>query len=244
MGYPIKDLTGQRFGRLVVVESTDKRSGRSVVWECLCDCGNECSVAGYNLTRNNTRSCGCLHSELLAERTAKGLTGQRFGRLVAVESTDERSSDGNVIWLCRCDCGNECKVVGRSLTRNNTRSCGCLWRETRAAMIGPKAPAWNPGLSDKERKANRNYLEYKEWRTAVYERDNYTCQYCGDSTGGNLNAHHIEDYSNNPDLRTTLSNGITLCKKHHCDFHHQYGRGNNTRKQLEEWINNREINND
>jgi len=103
------------------------------------------------------------------------------------------------------------------------------------------SPHWNPNLTDEERQIRRNYPEYAEWRTEVYKRDNYICQICF-KRGGNINAHHIESYRNNPDLRTELSNGITMCEEHHKDFHHQYGRGNNTKQQLIEFIKNKEEN--
>lgn len=60
--------------------------------------------------------------------------------------------------------------------------------------------------------------EYKEWRKAVYERDDYTCQKCG-KKGGNLNAHHIKAYAEYPDLRIELDNGITLCEECHKKEH-------------------------
>ena len=58
-----KDLTGARFGRLVVL-SLDGRKHRHLQWRCLCDCGNEVVVDGSNLVRK-TRSCGCLAREKL-----------------------------------------------------------------------------------------------------------------------------------------------------------------------------------
>lgn len=94
---------------------------------------------------------------------------------------------------------------------------------------------YNHNITDEERQVGRNYPEYKEWRQVVYKRDSYICQICG-KEGGNLNAHHLEGYTDNPELRTTLSNGITLCEKCHKDFHHQYGRGNNTGDQMEEFL--------
>lgn len=68
------------------------------------------------------------------------LTGQRFGRLVAirmVKQTDtEMMLSGNCThWLCKCDCGNEAIVRGDSLRRGATRSCGCLRRETSSKMM-------------------------------------------------------------------------------------------------------------
>jgi predicted restriction endonuclease len=56
----------------------------------------------------------------------------------------------------------------------------------------------------------RNRIEYKEWRKAVFERDNYTCQFCG-KHGGSLQADHIKPFALFPDLRLELSNGRTLC---------------------------------
>lgn len=65
------DLTGQRFGRLVV-QRLDHYNDRHVsYWECLCDCGKTHIVCGTSLTRGSTRSCGCLHDEKAKERATK-----------------------------------------------------------------------------------------------------------------------------------------------------------------------------
>lgn len=62
----IFDLTGQRFGRLTVTEKTDKRNSQGrVMWRCRCDCGKEVLVNTSNLRRGDTRSCGCLHKEMI-----------------------------------------------------------------------------------------------------------------------------------------------------------------------------------
>lgn len=60
----------------------------------------------------------------------------------------------------------------------------------------------------------RNSQEYREWRAAVYERDHYTCQNCG-QVGGTLNAHHIKSFARHPELRLDVNNGVTLCKSCH-----------------------------
>lgn len=65
----IIDLLGQKFGRLLVVRKTDQRIGHSVVWECLCDCGNRKLVASTNLRRGTTKSCRCLARDRM--RTAR-----------------------------------------------------------------------------------------------------------------------------------------------------------------------------
>jgi hypothetical protein len=56
---PKFDLTGMRFGRLVVLGATGERGHRGWVWRCLCDCGNESLVITTKLRRGTTRSCGC-----------------------------------------------------------------------------------------------------------------------------------------------------------------------------------------
>lgn len=64
MGRKPIDLTGQRFGRLVVLEIAGVDSNRNAMWRCQCDCGNVTVVAGRNLRRGDTHSCGCYGHEL------------------------------------------------------------------------------------------------------------------------------------------------------------------------------------
>ena len=57
-----KNITNQRFGKLVALNPTDERKHGSIVWKCQCDCGNIHYVNTENLLNGNTQSCGCLHS--------------------------------------------------------------------------------------------------------------------------------------------------------------------------------------
>lgn len=61
-GQKIKNLIGQRFGKLVVVEEDGKHSDNFYYWKCKCDCGNEIIVRGNNLKTGTTQSCGCIKS--------------------------------------------------------------------------------------------------------------------------------------------------------------------------------------
>ena len=72
--------------------------------------------------------------------------------------------------------------------------------------------------TEKRFKDRRNSQQYKNWRTSVFERDEYTCQRCN-QVGGELNAHHIKPYKKYKELRLDLDNGITLCKKCHIKIH-------------------------
>ncbi len=122
------DLTGRRFGRLTVVERSENR-GKYVAWKCLCDCGNEKIATAYSLIRGTTLSCGCLQKEntikMNKERKSyKDLTGKKFGRLTVLKYA------GSSKWECKCECGNTKIIRGDSLRSGNTKSCGCLYRET------------------------------------------------------------------------------------------------------------------
>lgn len=58
-----ENLIGQKFGKLLVLEETEERVNKNIVWKCQCDCGNICKVYTSMLTLNKTKSCGCLKSQ-------------------------------------------------------------------------------------------------------------------------------------------------------------------------------------
>lgn len=68
----------------------------------------------------------------------------------------------------------------------------------------------------------RDTQAYRDWRISVFKRDKYTCQHCG-KRGGKIHAHHIKRYRDNPELRTDLGNGITLCGRCHRELHRLEG---------------------
>lgn len=93
--------------------------------------------------------------------------------------------------------------------------------ETRKKISDAKRGAhhhwWKGGVTKKnytERKVFMNTYEYKQWREAVYKRDNWTCVECA-VRGQNLEADHIKPYALFPELRLEVGNGRTLCKKCH-----------------------------
>lgn len=82
------------------------------------------------------------------------------------------------------------------------------------ALKGEKSPHWKGGKKSFH-EALRRTLEYKLWRESVFKRDNYTCVWCGDNRGGNLEADHIKPFSAFPELRFAIDNGRTLCHQCH-----------------------------
>lgn len=126
----IKDLTGQRFGKLVARKRVVNHD-KSVSWLCDCDCGGDTSVLMSNLGRV-TNSCGCLYSESARKRgmdSVVDLTGKIYGRLTVLGLSDTRIRDV-VTWTCKCICGNLKDVTTAILNDGGCKSCGCLVSDT------------------------------------------------------------------------------------------------------------------
>lgn len=124
-----KNLQGQKFNRLTVLNSTNIRKHGEMVWKCLCDCGNISYATTHGLKIGDNQSCGCLKKELekqWVDLSKLNLTGQKFGKLTVLKPTERRTKQQTQIWECQCDCGNICYVSSRHLTSHNTKSCGCL----------------------------------------------------------------------------------------------------------------------
>ena len=181
------------------------------------------------------------------EMRVKDFTGLKYGRLTVIEFTGKRAKNGHKIWRCKCDCGNICDVQSSNLTSGNTLSCGCVQRERSSQNLshlllvelrGEKHPRWRKDLTDEERILNRNTPQNREFREAVYKRDNYICQCCGYDKGKCLNAHHKNSWNTHKDLRYDINNGTTLCDKCHRLFHKIYGYNDNTETQFGEFIAN------
>lgn len=122
-----KDLTGQRFGRLIVKELSlnNKYKSFGAHWICQCDCGNTTTVFSSDLLSGKTQSCGCYRNEQISlRRTSKINIGDRFNKLTVIGY--EGNTNGCSYWKCKCDCGNEIIVKGYLLTGGHYQSCGCL----------------------------------------------------------------------------------------------------------------------
>jgi hypothetical protein len=121
-----KDLTGQTFGRLMVIKRVKNRK-KTTMWLCQCFCGKQIVVASGHLKNGHTQSCGCYREEKSKE--IENLVGQPFGYLKVVKRVENYKSpkgEERVKWLCNCQCGNKVEVNANSLKRGYTKSCGCL----------------------------------------------------------------------------------------------------------------------
>ena len=121
-----KTLIGKRFGKLTVVEKTDKKYSWYTVYKCKCDCGNFIDVSlrqiGYG-----TLSCGCTKF--------KDLTGIQFGSLTLLEKTDKKYYH-YAIWKCRCECGAIIETPIHGISYNRIICKHCLDSEKQCKCYG------------------------------------------------------------------------------------------------------------
>ena len=138
--YSVKtdEMVGKTFGLLTVLQRAPKKEtkNRCHRYICECVCGNIVEVNGGALRSGHTTSCGCKRKIVAAERV-NDLTGQRFGKLVVIQKSENISADRHTLWVCKCDCGNIKEVPSNALVCGDTKSCGCLksWKELEIAKI-------------------------------------------------------------------------------------------------------------
>lgn len=124
------DLTGYIYDRWRVINFAGFNSKRKATWSCMCQCGNTRIVAAASLRSGKSKSCGCLQREVMS-KTGKNnlgkfedLTGQTFGKLTVIKF--DKRINGDILFLCQCECGNIRSIRRYSLVSYDTLSCGCL----------------------------------------------------------------------------------------------------------------------
>jgi 5-methylcytosine-specific restriction endonuclease McrA len=115
-----------------------------------------------------------------------------------------------------------CRHCGQVFARRTFRKTYCSRSSRQKGMVGPDSTRWIDGHT-LHRERNRFRAEQKRWRRAVLDRDGHSCQDCGSTE--RLAAHHLMSWKAAPDLRFTVSNGVTLCAGCH-DVRHgrRHGR--------------------
>lgn len=122
------DLTGQRFGKWLVLKEAPTRihgvrKARKRFWKCKCDCGTVREVLQYSLTNGKSTGCGC--------RKLIDLTGQQFGDWDVIKE-GPRWFDGRALrrtWECLCICGERKTITQANLCSGGSRGCGCYRNE-------------------------------------------------------------------------------------------------------------------
>lgn len=196
---------------------------QSIKYKVLCEyCDKEIYKTKSQLERSEFSFCSikCKNSFL-----AKIQIGEKHPRYSKVKT------------ICdNCGCDTYKNKAEYESHMNHYCSKECKYEHQATIYVGEKHPRYNEKLTNEDRLDTRRYKEYYIWRNEVFKRDNYTCRKCGDKRGGNLNAHHIRNYSEHSNLRTSVENGITLCEDCHKEFHIKFGYKNNNEKQIEEFM--------
>jgi len=209
----IKDLTGVRIKKLIVIELASTKPTR---WKCKCDCGSVKNIRSCNLTsKNSTGSCGCSKIGVSAKTRKNYTIGAKFNnwtvigypKLVKVKGGQEKLN-----WNCRCICGKERFVYQSSLSSGKSKSCGCINRlpgnegAKRNALMGIKNGAKNRGYSF--------HLTEKQLSFMIEQE----CFYCGpppknkskSSFGGSPYLYNGLDRLDN-NKHYTVDNVVTSC---------------------------------
>lgn len=149
-----KDMTGQQFGKLTVIEYVGTSKKGSALWKCKCECGNVIVTSRHKLMNGDARSCGCAKTQ--------DLTGKTFGRLTVIRKYG-KDARNEYIWECKCSCGNTTYVQTSRLKSGNTVSCGC-WREERKYKHGlHKSKIYRKYHDMIDRCYNKNNVNYNNY---------------------------------------------------------------------------------
>lgn len=227
------DLTGKKIGKLTILELIHRNleDKTKSIWKCRCECGNEVTRKHKGLLINKGKaSCG----KGKCNKIFEDLTGKFFGELEVI-SYEGNGSNNKALYKCKCLCGNLRIARGNNLLSGLAHYCFECAEKNRPRK--ERHWHWNSEITQDERDLGQNrelMPENTAWRTAVYQRDNYTCQITG-VKGAKLCAHHIYNWADNPDKRFDLNNGITILESLHILYHKKYGNRHTTLEQFEEF---------
>jgi len=223
----------------------------SIQIPCACNCGQYRSkygkqgrerkyINGHHWNgKHHTEESKSKQSESHIDMHCAVCGRDNDGTLISYKNFVCKECSSKMIF-CGCGCkqlhlrydkwGNERKYIHGHWTEEHKKKQSDL-------MKGSNHPNWKGGVTPAVERI-RSSLKYDQWRQDVFKRDNYTCQKCGDSRGGNLKAHHIKEFAlllekikkHSPliDLYESamlykplwdIDNGITLCEDCHKKEH-------------------------
>lgn len=168
----LNDLTGKKYGKLIVKERCFKND-KNTWWSCLCDCGNNIDVRSSSLIKGNTKSCGCLRSEI------ESIKGNRYGKLVAIRYVYTKNR--KTYWEFMCDCGKTKIIQRNTVTDGSVKSCGCLFKTRNGKSNSRKYSIWKGIIDRCYNKNNKHYYNYggrgikvcDEWKDKTYGFENF-----------------------------------------------------------------------
>ena len=197
----------------------------------ICSCGNTSLITYTNFKAGN-RCSECKRKKLISLNTKH--TTESIKTMLKeydIEIIGQyKGYHSNLEYLCN-KCGHK-GIKSLNTIVNSKYPCrNCFIK----SVSGKNSIHWKEELTNEDRYKSRSTPEDQFWKNEVKKRDNYTCQCCYEQ-GGKLHSHHIFNYADHIDSRYLLENGITLCEDCHIQYHRIYGKRNNNRKQLEEYL--------
>lgn len=159
------------------------------------------------------------------KRTAESKLKMRLARL-GVSPWNKGKKTGQKVWnkgkkglqVSWNKGGTVSQDTREKIRKTLTGTISPLRGKKRPDITGEKNSNWKGGITPINRSI-RTSMEYKWWRISVFERDNYTCVWCGARSGNGkkvvLNADHIKPFALYPELRFAIDNGRTLCTPCH-----------------------------
>lgn len=113
---------GDKYGKVEIREKTFRKKGTYYVYVGVCSCGNVLDVTSeIKRVKQPCPKCRVL---------GKDITGFKNGKLEAMSRSTEKTTNGDYLWIFKCDCGGEVRTsIGRFMS-GHTQSCGCLMGES------------------------------------------------------------------------------------------------------------------
>lgn len=227
------DLTGKRFGKLLVLGKSPNRKSNRVQWHTRCDCGKETEKVGYYLTCGDTKSCGCNGNELM------DLTGHKYGRLTVL-SREENNKHNKTMWKCRCECGSIGIYMTELMRSGHTKSCGCLIHTQEPTDFSGNKNGRLKAVKFHKKIGRRIIWEFEcdcgsSIKADIHSVRSGSPKSCGclkkEKVGNNFRTHgksRLKEYEHWAAMKARCLN------KNHKNFNHYNGRGITICK---EWIN-------
>jgi len=160
------DLTGQKFGKLTVIERRENNKSGHAMWLCRCDCEGSIIVPGSNLISAHTIGCGCQQNPIIDE------IGNQYRKLTVIKHHGGGKHTSS-LWLCQCECGNTVVVSGIKLRAGSKKSCGCLY------PLPKGKAAFNALVGRFRSRAKERGFEYNLTDDLAFELSQQPCFYCG-----------------------------------------------------------------
>ncbi|WP_298042513.1 hypothetical protein [uncultured Clostridium sp.] len=190
--YCSKECRAIGIGKFQCGENNPNYKGANTIVKC-SNCNKEFRVLNCNLRNSD----GSLKKNIYCSKKCKAEHQKEI-----LKGKNNPKYRGGKIEI-QCSFCEKTKFVDRNrYTNSKYHYCSqeCKAKHQEITMLGENNPNYINGLSEDYRERYRIIDRYNIWRREVYERDNCTCQCCGDSKGGNLNAHHLNSYNSNKEL--------------------------------------------